>query len=124
LACAFLTEEGIGVGWTLYPSLICIDFHSSLACDFVIFSVHLLGFSSIINSLNILGTFFVAKKKFFSMLYIIMFLWSAIITSILLILCLPVLAGGVTMLLLDRNFNTSFFDILGGGDLVLFQHIF
>lgn len=124
LACAFLTEEGIGVGWTLYPSLICIDFHSSLACDFIIFSVHLLGFSSIINSLNILGTFFVAKKKFFSMLYIIMFLWSAIITSILLILCLPVLAGGVTMLLLDRNFNTSFFDVLGGGDLVLFQHIF
>jgi len=54
----------------------------------------------------------------------IMFIWSILLTSILLIFALPVLAGAVTMLLLDRNFNTSFYDVIGGGDLVMFQHLF
>lgn len=124
LLCGFISEEGMGIGWTMYPTLICYDFHSTIACDFTIFSVHLLGVSSILNSLNVVGTLFVCRKKFFSFVFWLLFIWGLMLTSILLILTLPILAGGVTMILLDRNFNTSFFDVVGGGDLVLFQHLF
>lgn len=124
LASGLLTEEGVGVGWTLYPTLICVDFHSSVACDLAIFAVHLLGVSSILNSLNIIGTILCCRRKYFSFLSWTLFIWGVVLTSVLLILTLPVLAGGVTLLLLDRNFNTSFFDVVGGGDLVLFQHLF
>lgn len=120
----FSTEEGAGVGWTLYPSLICYDFHSSIGVDFVIFSVHLLGISSILNSLNVVGTVFVCRRKYFSVLNFLLFIWGVLFTSFLLVLTLPILAGGVTLVLLDRNFNTSFFDVAGGGDLVMFQHLF
>ena len=119
-----ITEEGIGAGWTFYPTLICIDFHSSLACDFVIFAVHSLGVSSIMNSINIIGTCFCARRKFYSLLFWLLFVWGLMLTSFLLITTLPILAGSVTMLLLDRNFNTSFYDVVGGGDLVMFQHLF
>ena len=67
--CGVLSEEGIGVGWTLYPSLICYDFHSSLACDFIVFAVHLLGVSSILNSINVVGTFFVCRRKYFFVVF-------------------------------------------------------
>nr|DAC80348.1 TPA_asm: cytochrome oxidase subunit I [Leptomonas pyrrhocoris] len=120
----FLTEEGMGVGWTLYPTLICVDFHSSLACDFAMFAVHLLGVSSILNSINFLGTIFCCRRKFFSFLSWSLFIWGSLITALLLITTLPVLAAGVTLVLCDRNFNTSFYDVVGGGDLVLFQHLF
>nr|DAC80491.1 TPA_asm: cytochrome oxidase subunit I [Leishmania hertigi] len=120
----FLTEEGMGVGWTLYPTLICVDFHSSLACDFAMFAVHLLGVSSILNSINLLGTLFCCRRKFFSFLSWSLFIWASLITALLLIISLPVLAGGVTLILCDRNFNTSFYDVVGGGDLILFQHLF
>lgn len=64
-----VTEEGVGTGWTLYPTLICIDFHSSLACDFIIFAVHMLGISSILNSLNVVGTIFCCRRKYYSFLF-------------------------------------------------------
>lgn len=124
LVSGFLTEEGMGVGWTLYPTLICVDFHSSLACDFAIFSVHMLGISSILNSINFIGTILCCRRKFFSFLTWTLFIWGSLVTCVLLIATLPVLAGGVTLLLCDRNFNTSFYDVVGGGDLVLFQHLF
>nr|UYP51016.1 cytochrome oxidase subunit I [Trypanoplasma borreli] len=124
LLCGFISEEGMGVGWTLYPTLICYDFHSSLSCDFVVFSVHFLGISSILNSLNLVGTLFVCRRKYFSFVFWVLFIWGLFLTCILLIITLPILAGGVTMIFLDRNFNTSFFDIIGGGDLILFQHLF
>jgi len=78
IACLFIMlciaiEEGIGIGWTLYPTLICVDFHSSCACDIILFSIHLLGFSSIINSLNICGTLFVCRSRFFYFLFISLF---------------------------------------------------
>lgn len=108
----------------MYPTLICVDFHSSCACDFVLFAVHLLGVSSIINSLNICGTLFCCRLRFYYFFFVSLFVWGVLFTSFLLILCLPVLAGGVTMILFDRNLNTSFYDVLGGGDLLLFQHLF
>lgn len=124
LVSGLLTEEGMGIGWTMYPTLICVDFHSSLACDFTVFAVHLLGVSSILNSINLLGTLFCCRRKFFSFLNWTLFIWGSLITSLLLIITLPVLAGGVTLVLCDRNFNTSFYDVVGGGDLLLFQHLF
>uniref|UniRef100_A0AAT9UQ48 Cytochrome c oxidase subunit 1 n=2 Tax=Blastocrithidia TaxID=28004 RepID=A0AAT9UQ48_9TRYP len=124
LVTGFLSEEGMGVGWTLYPTLICVDFHSSLSCDFVLFAVHFLGISSILNSINFIGTLLCCRRKYFSILSFTLFLWGALLTSILLIATLPVLAGGVTLIICDRNFNTSFYDVVGGGDLLLFQHLF
>jgi len=119
-----IIEEGIGLGWTLYPTLICVDFHSSCCVDFCIFAVHLLGVSSIVNSVNVLGTLLCCRKRYYSFVVLSLFIWGVLLTSLLLILCLPILAGGLTMILFDRNFNTCYYDILGGGDLVLFQHLF
>ena len=108
----------------MYPTLLCIDFHSSCAVDFLIFCVHMLGISSILNSLNVVGTLFACRRKFYFFTFCSLFLIGLLLTSLLLIVCLPVLAGAVTLCLFDRNFNTGYFDILGGGDLVLFQHLF
>lgn len=124
LLIALLLEEGIGVGWTMYPTLICYDFHSGVSCDFLIFSVHLLGISTIINSINIVGTVLAGRRRYFVLWYLNLFVCSVLLTSFLLIICLPVLAGAVTMVLVDRNYNSAFYDVLGGGDLVLFQHLF
>jgi cytochrome c oxidase subunit 1 len=92
--------------------------------DFAMFSVHLLGISSIANSLNIMATILICRKRYYSFTKMTLFIWGIFLTSILLVITLPVLAGAITMVLLDRNFNTCFYDVLGGGDLVLFQHLF
>ena len=92
--------------------------------DFLIFCVHLLGFSSILNSLNVVGTLFAVRRRFLYFSFVSLFLIGLMLTSLLLLLVLPVLAGAVTLCLFDRNFNTCYFDILGGGDLILFQHLF
>jgi len=104
--------------------LLCVDFHSGLSVDFSICAVHVLGVSSILNSLNVVGTLFSVRRRYLFMVFLSLFIWGVLLVSLLLLLCLPVLAAGVTMVLFDRNFNTSFYDVLGGGDLLLFQHLF
>jgi len=124
LVCGVFTEDGIGCGWTLYPPLSCWDFHASLSMDFTVASVHLLGISSILNSINIISTSFSSKSVGASFYKAGLFAFASVVTSFLLILVVPVLAVGVTLIFLDRNINSGFLDSSHAGDEIIFQHVF
>jgi cytochrome c oxidase subunit 1 len=111
----------VNTGWTLYPPL---SVQVGMSMDFLIFTVHLLGISSILASINIIVTLLNCRAPGMTLMKMPIFCWSWLITAFLLILIMPPLAGGVTMLLFDRHFGTSFFNAAGGGDPVLFQHLF
>jgi cytochrome c oxidase subunit 1 len=121
LSTLFMKGGSPAAGWTLYPPLVL---QTGNAFAFAMLSVHLLGLSSIMGSINVIVTIMNMRAPGMTMMKMPLFVWTWLITAFLLLAVMPVLAGGITMLITDRFFGTSFFSAAGGGDPVLYQHVF
>lgn len=124
LLASSLIEGGAGVGWTAYPPLSSVLGHPGASVDLAIFSLHLSGAGSIAGAINFIVTIINMRHPGLHMHRLPLFVWAMLITAVMLVLSLPVFAAALTLLLADRNFNTSFFDPAGGGDPILYQHLF
>ncbi|AKE53007.1 MULTISPECIES: cytochrome c oxidase subunit I [Kangiella] len=122
LSSLFMEGGAPNFGWTFYAPLSTT--YGPPSTDFFIFGVHLMGISSIMGAINVIVTVFNMRAPGMTLMKMPLFVWTWLITAFLLVMVMPVLAGAVTMMLTDRHFGTSFFDAAGGGDPVLFQHVF
>ncbi|MEF8700795.1 MAG: cytochrome c oxidase subunit I [Candidatus Accumulibacter sp. UW20] len=121
LSSFFVPGGALAAGWTMYPPLFM---QGGIAYDMTILAVHILGLSSIMGAINIITTILNLRAPGMTLMKMPLFVWTWLITAYLLVAVMPVLASVITMLLTDRHFGTHFFDAGGGGDPVLFQHIF
>ncbi|MCX9155529.1 cytochrome c oxidase subunit I [Niveibacterium sp. 24ML] len=121
LGSFFVPGGATAAGWTLYAPL---SVQMGMGMDLTIFAVHIMGISSIMGAINIVVTILNMRAPGMTLMKMPLFCWTWLITAYLLIAVMPVLAGAVTMILTDRHFGTSFFNAAGGGDPVLYQHVF
>ncbi|MFT6624301.1 MAG: cytochrome c oxidase subunit 1 [Cycloclasticus sp.] len=121
LSTFFMDGGAPAGGWTIYPPLVL---QGGNGFPFMIFAIHMMGVSSVMGAINVIVTILNMRAPGMTLMKMPLFVWTWFITAYLLIAVMPVLAGAVTMLLTDRFYDTSFFDAAGGGDPVLFQHIF
>lgn len=122
VATLFMDGGGPNFGWTFYAPLSTT--YAPPSVTFFIFGVHIMGISSIMGAINIVATILNLRAPGMSLMKMPLFVWTWLITAFLLVAVIPVLAGAVTMMLMDIHFGTSFFSAAGGGDPVLFQHVF
>jgi cytochrome c oxidase subunit 1 len=121
LSTLFVPGGAPAGGWTMYPPLML---QGGANFPMAIFAIHMMGASSILGAINVVVTIMNMRAPGMTLLRMPLFVWTWLITAYLLIAVMPVLAGAVTMLLTDHFFGTTFFTAAGGGDPVMFQHIF
>nr|YP_009935131.1 Cox1 [Metschnikowia amazonensis]QNS22973.1 Cox1 [Metschnikowia amazonensis] len=124
IIASVLIEQGAGCGQNCYPPLASMNAHSGPSVDMAIFALHLTSISSLLGAMNFMVTFLNMRTMGLHMVNAPLFVWATFFTAMLLLFSLPVLTAGMTLLLMDRNFNTGFYEVAAGGDPILYQHLF
>jgi cytochrome c oxidase subunit 1 len=122
LYASFLFGAGPDAGWTGYPPLSVQS--PGHGVDFWIVGLHVLTLSSVLGAINFICTIHNMRAPGMRLTRMPLFVWTIEFYAIMIIGALPVLSGALTMILLDRNFGTNFFDVAEGGNIVLYQHLF